>query len=96
MAILSFADKLTENFFETGEIPSKRVGWIRIKKIAKRKLDRLHFAKGLQDLSSTPGNRLKKLTNTNLYSIRINEQWRMTFKWTAQGPTCVKITDYHT
>jgi len=96
MAIQSFSDKVTQIFFVTG-ILRKGVGWRSISRIAKRKLDILHYAAELEDLKAPPGNRLELLKG-NLKghnSIRINDQWRVVFKWADSGPYDVQITDYH-
>ena len=96
MAIQSFSDKVTQSFFVTGTV-KKGVGWGSISRIAKRKLDILHYAIELGDLKAPPGNKLEFLKG-NLkghYSIRINDQWRVVFKWAESGPYDVQITDYH-
>lgn len=56
----------------------------------------LDYAGALDDLSSPPGNRLEALKGSlkGYYSIRINEQWRIVFKWTSEGPSEVDIRDY--
>jgi proteic killer suppression protein len=66
-------------------------------KIATRKLDQLDSAMDLQDLRIPPGNRLEKLSGSRLgqHSIRINQQYRIVFTWTPQGPEEVEIIDYH-
>lgn len=96
MAIQSFADKLTETFFVTGRL-SKGVGWAAISKIARRKLDMLDYAADLTDLKAPPRNRLELLKGDlqGFHSIRINDQWRIIFKWTKAGPAEVRIADYH-
>ncbi|WP_413575787.1 type II toxin-antitoxin system RelE/ParE family toxin [Bdellovibrio sp. HCB290] len=96
MAIQSFSDPLTEQFFESGRIPSK-AGWRNVHSVVQRKLDLLHFAAKLEDLKSPPGNRLEALKGSlaGFYSVRINDQWRCIFKWTDEGPTDVEICDYH-
>ena len=57
----------------------------------------LDYAEILTDLASPPGNRLEALKGDlrGLYSIRINDQWRIVFRWTASGPADVDIRDYH-
>jgi len=57
----------------------------------------LDYASALQDLASPPGNRLEKLKGKmkDLHSIRINEQWRLVFRWTEAGPEDVDVLDYH-
>jgi len=96
MAIRSFADPATEPFFYTGRI-AKSAGWRGVASIARRKLDMLHYAKELSDLRSPPGNRLEALTGNSkgCHSIRINDQWRIVFRWTSSGPEEVRIVDYH-
>ena len=96
MAIQSFADALTQKFFITGKAGPK-VGWMNIQIVAKRKLDMLHYASKLSDLKSPPNNRLEELKRDlkGFHSIRINDQWRVIFRWTDTGPFDVRITDYH-
>lgn len=96
MLIQSFADKDTEGFFITGQA-KKGARWANIGQIARRKLDILHYSVELADLEAPPGNRLETLKGDmkGLYSIRINDQWRMVFRWTDAGPFEVRITDYH-
>lgn len=96
MSIQSFVDTQLEVFFKTGKAP-KKAGWMSLRKIAARKLDMLDYAHVLDDLKSPPGNRLEALKGNlkGFYSIRINDQWRIIFKWTAQGPDEVEIMDYH-
>ncbi|WP_027173962.1 type II toxin-antitoxin system RelE/ParE family toxin [Methylobacterium sp. 10] len=92
--IQSFADKRLEALFYdgTGYRP-----WRAFEAAAKRKLDILDAATTLDDLRSPPGNRLERLRGDRAgqYSIRINDQWRLCFRWTAQGPEQVDIVDYH-
>ncbi len=94
--ILSFGDKLTREFFETGKVP-KGVGWGNVASVAMRKLDIIDYANDLKDLKSPPNNRLEPLKGDleGLYSIRINDQWRIIFRWSKQGPEEVQIVDYH-
>jgi proteic killer suppression protein len=65
--------------------------------IARRKLVQLDAAAGLSDLAHPPGNRLEPLKGNLLgyHSIRINDQWRIVFRWTEAGPEEVEIVDYH-
>jgi len=93
MAIQSFVCRDTEDLYETGT--NKRFG--NIAKVALRKLDYLNSAAGLNDLHSPPGNKLEPLKRDRAgqHSIRINDQWRICFVWTAAGPTQVEICDYH-
>ncbi|MDQ0471334.1 type II toxin-antitoxin system RelE/ParE family toxin [Labrys wisconsinensis] len=65
--------------------------------VAERKLRMLDNAEELVDLRVPPGNRLEALKGDRAgrYSIRINDQWRICFVWTPQGPSEVEIVDYH-
>jgi toxin HigB-1 len=65
--------------------------------IARRKLDMLHAAISLKDLSAPPGNGLEKLTKDRQgqHSIRINDQFRICFKWNQSSAHNVEIVDYH-
>ena len=93
----SFGDELTESIFTGTE--NKKVFRFppEIRKIAKRKLDMIEFATTLQDLKVPPANRLEKLKGDwkDFYSIRINDQWRIVFKWEQDRAFNVQIVDYH-
>ena len=91
--IKSFRCADTQALFETGK--SKRFGAIIT--VATRKLTQLDAAATLEFLKSPPGNRLEALKGhrKGQHSIRINDQWRMCFRWTAAGPEDVEISDYH-
>jgi len=92
--ILSFADRATEVFFSYGVCPAE---WRPFAKVAMRKLDMLNAAVRLENLRSPPGNRLEALKGDRRgqWSIRINDQWRVCFRWTDKGPAGVEIVDYH-
>jgi len=96
VAIQSFTSRTVERFFREGRI-NKRVGWAGVAKMATRKLDMLDYAERLSDLASPPGNRLEALKGDRkgFHSIRINDQWRVVFRWAAAGPEEVDIRDYH-
>ncbi len=66
-------------------------------KIAARKLDQLDSVTSLEQLKVPPGNRLEALTGSRQgqYSIRLNDQYRLCFIWTPNGPSQVEIIDYH-
>ena len=83
----------TRALFETGK--SKRFGAIIT--VATRKLTQLDAAATLEFLKSPPGNHLEALKGhrKGQHSIRINDQWRICFRWTTAGPEDVEITDYH-
>ena len=65
--------------------------------MAKRKLDQLHAAAALVDLGAIPGNRLEALAGDRKgqHSIRINDQWRIRFRWVDSDASDVEIVDYH-
>jgi toxin HigB-1 len=91
--INSFRCSDTQALFVTGK--SKR--FAAIAKVATRKLAQLDAAETLEFLRSPPGNRLEELrgNRAGTFSIRINDQWRMCFRWTANGIDAVEIVDYH-
>lgn len=96
MAIQSFARSEIQRFFLQGKVPSK-AGWAGVSRVAARKLDAIDFAKVLSDLRAPPGNRLEALKGdlAGFHSIRVNDQWRVVFRWTDQGAEDVDIVDYH-
>jgi toxin HigB-1 len=71
--------------------------FVNIEAVARRKLGQLDAAFLMRDLASPPGNRLEALERDRKgqHCIRINDQWRICFVWTNQGPTDVEIVDYH-
>jgi proteic killer suppression protein len=71
--------------------------FINIAKIARRNLRQLEIANRLDDLRVPPGNHLEALKGdrSGQYSIRINDQWRVCFRWTDGGAENVEIVDYH-
>jgi proteic killer suppression protein len=91
--IQSFKCKQTQELFGTG----KSRQFANIKSVAERKLTQLSAAVTLEFLKSPPGNHLELLAGDRAgqYSIRINQQWRLCFVWTADGPADVEIVDYH-
>jgi toxin HigB-1 len=92
--IESFASDETKKIF-LGKTSSKLPK--DIQRTARRKLLYLDEADGLQDLLAPPGNRLEKLKGDRAgqYSIRINDQWRICFKWSDNKAKNVEIVDYH-
>lgn len=92
--IRSFRDKTTEAVFN-GERPKDFPA--DLVKVARRKLRYLSAAGDLNDLRSPPGNRLEVLAGDRRgqHSIRINDQFRVCFIWTADGPAEVEVVDYH-
>jgi len=71
--------------------------FVNIAKVARRKLRQLEIANRLEDLKVPPGNHLEALkgNRSGQYSIRINDQWRVCFRWTEGGADGVEIVDYH-
>ncbi len=90
---MSFGDRDTERL-ALGERVRR---FTSIEAIARRKLRQLEIAGRLDDLKVPPGNRLEALKGDRKgqMSIRINDQWRVCFRWTAAGPADVQIVDYH-
>ena len=91
--IVSFADKATEAI-ANGE---RVIRFAFIEHSIRRKLLMLEIAANLNDLRVPPGNHLEKLQGNwiGFYSIRVNEQWRICFRWTLNGPSEVQLVDYH-
>ena len=92
--ILSFADKETERIWN-GEV-SRRLP-IEIQSIARRKLRMINNARRLDDIRVPPANRLEALKGDmkGQHSIRVNDQWRICFRWSNAGVSDVRIMDYH-
>ena len=93
--IRSFKSKLAEAILRGRQAPK---GFsLDLAKTARRKLVQLNNAGALGDLSVPPGNRLEALKGglAGLHSIRINDQWRIVFRWTTAGPEDINIVDYH-
>jgi len=92
--IQSFADKDTQRVFARERL---RRWSTELQRLALRKLLILDAAEELGDLRIPPGNRLEKLSGDRAgqYSIRINDQWRVCFRWSDGDAYDVEITDYH-
>lgn len=90
---VSFADKDTESIARGYRVKQ----FDSFARIAQRKLRQLEIAGSIQDLRIPPGNRLEKLAGNRdgQWSLRINDQFRICFRWTAAGPADVEIVDYH-
>jgi proteic killer suppression protein len=91
--IRSFADRDTRTLAQ-----GRRVArFVSIEAPARRKLRQLEIAATLDDLSIPPGNRLEALLGDRRgqHSVRVNDQYRVCFRWTAAGPEDVEIVNYH-
>ncbi|AHY48387.1 Plasmid maintenance system killer protein (plasmid) [Rubrobacter radiotolerans] len=96
--IVSFGDEGTEDIFDGRDTKKARKACPSdLMKVARRKLDQVNQAAGLDDLRVPPNNRLEKLAGDRegWHSIRINVQWRVCFLWTDAGAEEVEIVDYH-
>jgi proteic killer suppression protein len=91
--IKSFKDADTEALFRLSCV--KR--WAQIERIALRKLVQLDLAARIEDMAAPPGNRLELLKGNRKgqWSVRINDQFRVCFRWSGDGAEDVEITDYH-
>ncbi len=91
--IVSFECPATEKFASGRRV--KR--FVNIESVARRKLRQLQIAGRLEDLRVPPGNRLEALKGDRKgqHGIRINDQFRVCFRWTKAGPEDVEIVDYH-
>ena len=92
--IISFGDKDTKKIWEAERIKKLSTD---LQEIARRKLRMLNNSQNIADLLIPPSNRLEKLRGNlkDFYSIRINSQWRIIFKWNGGNASEVEIIDYH-
>ena len=90
--IVSFGSKDTEKIWLGERV---KIIPIEIQKVGRRKLRMLNNAQNLTDLMIPPSNRLEKLQGSDFYSIRINDQWRIVFRWIENNAHDVEIVDYH-
>jgi proteic killer suppression protein len=95
--IVSFGDRATEVVFHARQGERTRRFPPNVVRAALRKLDVLNAARSLQDLSASPGNRLEALKGDlkGFFSIRVNEQWRVIFRWDGGDVYEVSLLDYH-
>ena len=95
--IESFGDSATEDIFHRKNTGRVRRFPAAIVSSATRKLDMLEAAHDLRNLSVLPGNRLEILRGNlkGFYSIRVNDQWRVVFRWSDGSAEDVSLTDYH-
>ncbi len=98
MAIISFRDQATEdiNYGRPSKAARGRLA-TNLHAKARVKLARLHASETLKDLAELSGNRLEKLIGNRAgqHSIRLNDQYRICFRWSEQGASEVEIVDYH-
>jgi len=96
--IRSYADRGTEDVFDgVNSAAARKACPQALWAIARRKLDQIDSAEHLADLRVPPGNRLELLRGdrSGQHGIRINDQYRVCFRWSAEGPEGVEIADYH-
>ena len=96
--ILSFGDRATEDLYHNRPTNRVRRFTAEIRGLALVKLDLVNAAAAVRDLRSPPGNRLEMLKGDleGFYSIRVNDQWRIVFRWENNNAGEVRLTDYHT
>jgi proteic killer suppression protein len=92
--IISFGDKKTNKIWEGERVKGLPT---HIQEIARRKLRMLNNSQNINDLTIPPSNRLEKLNGNlkDLYSIRINDQWRIVFEWNNGNAEQVQVVGYH-
>ena len=92
--LTSFGNKNTQKIWEGERVKGLPT---EVQEIARRKLRMLNNSQNLTDLMIPPSNRLEKLKGTlkNFYSIRVNDQWRIIFKWNNGNADEVELIDYH-
>ena len=96
--IIGFKNKRTEGIFNgAASKAARKLCPQSLWPVASRKLELLDSVVQLRELKVSPGNRIESLVGDRKgqYSIRINDQYRICFKWTESGPDEVEITDYH-
>jgi proteic killer suppression protein len=95
--IVSFGDPATEELYH--DRPTRRARRFphTVVRTAFIKLDMVNAASAIQDLRSPPGNRLEALKGdlTGFHSIRVNDQWRLVFRWDGKNAHDVRLVDYH-
>jgi toxin HigB-1 len=95
--IVSFGEKGTEDLYHGENSAAARRFPPDIRRAAVRKLDMLNAAHDLRDLRSPPGNRLEGLRGdlSGFHSIRVNDQWRVIFRWESGDSHELRLVDYH-
>ncbi len=90
--IVSFGSKDTEKIWNGERV--KKIP-LEIQQIGRRKLRMINNSQNWSDLRIPPSNRLERLQGSEFYSIRINDQWRIVFRWIDNSALDVEIVDYH-
>ena len=92
-----FGNALAEDLFEDKNSKATKKVPPELRRAARRKLQYVHEAADLRDLRSPPGNRLEGLKGDlkGFHSIRINDQWRVVFRWSGGNALDVQIVDHH-
>jgi len=95
--IITFGNKLARDLVEETRSKELRAFPPALVRLVRKKLAMLHAAHDVRDLSSPPGNRLERLRGERAgeYSIRINDQWRISFRFSAGHAMDVRVEDYH-
>ena len=95
--IVSFGNALAEDLFDDRRTKVTRAFPPSLRRAARRKLLYLHEAAESKDLRAPPGNRLERLNGreSGMHSIRINDPWRLVFRWQSGSAFEVQIVDYH-
>ena len=95
--IASFGDRLTEDLYHGRMTARARRFPAELMTTVVRKLDMINASVSLNDLRSPPGNRLEALRGDlqDFHSIRVNDQWRIVFRWEGTEAHQVHVTDYH-
>lgn len=93
----SFGNRLAEDLYFDRQSRATRAFALELRRVARRELLYLHDAAGLKDLRVLPGNRLEALRGSYLgrHAIRINDQWRIVFRWQGGNAFDVEVLDYH-
>lgn len=94
--IVSFGDAATEDLFHGRATSRVKRLPTDVARVALRKLDQLNAATKLDDLRSPPGNRLEALRGDlrGFHSVRVNDPWRLVFRWLGEEASQVRLTDY--
>lgn len=95
--IVSFGDRATADLYHGRHSSRIRRFPSEVQRVALRKLDIINAAHRVEDLREPPGNRLKALQGdlAGYHSIRVNDQWRISFRWESNNAHDVSLTDYH-